>query len=979
MSIISNIDNKHLTSVKLNDNIVSNKEVIGTFIKNIAEIEITNINHMYDDLKGQYLDIQGFGKWYVDDLKSDEEFVTSKLSLYDITNKFDEDYEDIFTFPNTLGAWATWIGDKVGVPLKGTFLNYDLILTKKPYLGSNPKYRDAVKQISKYAASYAQKNFDNTYSICWFDNTSIEIEDWENFVHSNKIPTTNVIVLSTGDTEDNVKYPNVTPPNPHELRIDDDWTNINRYSINEAIYNQINGFFYTPISKLNVPYGLLNLRAGQKIKTQDIEHIEVETYISKVTLEWQGGNFDDPNAWTTSIQMEDLKETSTKLKYANSFENRFLEVERKTDKNLGVIEDLISSRDGQNQKISQITQTVDSINSKISDIADITISGESTFATVTLEHINQSEPIQIKVHSTKEQDISYLYPSNYLYPSDRLFPQGRTIRFKNITTNEIFDYEIPQDLLYYDEDNYDEFILSYDSQTCYINKKVKHTDRNDVNILMSDPQTIECEFPKIELTDGDYTVELLGYKNGYIFCQLMAANMYTTQFATKPELRSEINQTKEEISLEVSKKANEDYVNSKITQSASEINLAISKKTDKSSIIATINLSSESATINASKVNINGIITAINNGTTTTIDGNRITTGSITSTQVSSDIITTKNFSAQSINANNIKSGTLSADRINGGSITGSTINLGKGKFVVDINGILSCTGASFNGSITGSTIVGGSINIDSGTGYYFNMGLSTSHPNCSGLNVGWGGINFNGGKGINNTDGYNFNFSSGCLYAVEKVQSVKGANITFGNNIGIYGGYIYCEVEKLEFSGGLWLNTNGTIGRSGNITINSSSSIDLLGGTYGVYASKGGGSTSAVKTDAGSYSSRIVKENIKKFTQKKYDDSLELLDRLELYSYDYKYNLYENKSKYGFIIDELEQNELSKEFFDFYEKEAIVNGKELDFNLTHRKETDKTIKLKNYDSDVLDKYLLTCVKALYNKIKNMEVPISGK
>lgn len=678
------------------------------------------------------------------------------------------------------------------------------------------------------------------------------------------------------------------------------------------------------------------------------------------------------------------------------------------------IQNVVSQANGQNEKIAKITQTVDSINSKISDIADITVSGESTFATLNLEHINQSEPIQIRIHPIID-DISYIYPSEALYPSDTLFLKDRILRFTNLTTNEIFDYLIPEDLLYYNENNYDELVLSYDSQTCYINKKVKHTGVNGINDLMETPQTIECEYPKIELTDGDYTVELLGYKNGYLYIQLMAANMYTSQFATKVELNSEIKQTKD------------------------EINLGVSKKTDKNKVIAAINLSPETIKLDASKIDINGIVNLINNGTTTTINGNKITTGSITSnqiatdtitsdkiksnsittdkiatnsitsdkirvgsitsdkiatnaitsdkikagaidaTKVSSDIITTKNFSAQNINADNIKSGTLSANRINGGTITGSAINLGNGKFVVNTNGVLSCTGASFNGSITGSTITGGSINIDSGTGYYFNMGLSTSHPNCSGLNVGWGGINFNGGKGINNTDGYNFNFSSGCLYAVEKVQSVNGANITFGKNIGIYGGYIYCQVEKLEFSGGLCLNTNGVIGRTGNITINSSSSIDLLGGTYGVYASKGGGSTSAVKTDAGSYSSRIVKKNIKKFTQEKYDDALKLLNELDLYNYDYKYNLYENKSKYGFIIDELECNELSQYFFDFYEKEAIVNNDNLDFNLTHRKDNDKIIKLKNYDSDVLDKYLLTCVKALLNKINKLEVLINGK
>lgn len=367
-NIISNIDNKHVTTVKIDDGIVSNKEVVGTFIKNTGEIEIININHVYDDLKGQYINIQSFGTWYIDDLKSDEEFITSKLTLYDITHKFDEDYEDSFSFPDTMKNWATWIGNKVGVPLKGDFLNGDLILTERPYLGNKPKYRDAVKLISKYACSYAQKNYDNTYSIKWFDEERTDIQDWESFVHGNQTEPLNVIVLSTGNTEDNVKFPETDPQKPHELRIEDDWINIDRYSINEAIYNQVNGFFYTPISKLNIPYGLLNFRAGQKIKTQDIEHQDIETYISKVSLEWQGGDFDDPNAWTTSVQMEELKETSTKLSYANSFENRVLSVERKADKNAGEITDTIKKVDEQREQLVQMGMTVEGITMSVETI-----------------------------------------------------------------------------------------------------------------------------------------------------------------------------------------------------------------------------------------------------------------------------------------------------------------------------------------------------------------------------------------------------------------------------------------------------------------------------------------------------------------------------------------------------------------------------------------------------------------------------------
>ena len=57
-------------------------------------------------------------------------------------------------------------------------------------------------------------------------------------------------------------------------------------------------------------------------------------------------------------------------------------------------------------------------------------------------------------------------------------------------------------------------------------------------------------------------------------------------------------------------------------------------KVDSGKIISTINQSAEAVSIDASKINIAGLITAINGNTTTTIDGGKITTGSITAEKI---------------------------------------------------------------------------------------------------------------------------------------------------------------------------------------------------------------------------------------------------------------------------------------------------------------------------------------------------------
>ncbi len=370
-------------------------------------------------------------------------------------------------------------------------------------------------------------------------------------------------------------------------------------------------------------------------------------------------------------------------------------------------------------QISILTQSVGELNSKIQDIADITTSSESTYAIINLTNVNESQPIMIKVHPTRD-NISFLYPRNNLYPSNSLYSPQRTIQFTNTSTNEVFLYELQDDLLFYDEDNYDEFYFDYDSETVQITKRCEYNADGSVSLL-SQEQYQTYTFPTPEefyLTTGNYEVRLLGYNYGYLMVRAMASNIYTSQFATRSELSqtasnirtevsgeyatktelqtvdSRITQTATQIESEVSQTyetksdAEDSYtrLNSTITQTAQDINLQVAQKVGDNEVISKINLSTESATIDAPKVNVEGVLTAINHNTTTTIDGNRITSGTITASQVNSSIITTSNFSAQNINANKITSGTLTSRAINNGSgtfsvTTGGYLTAVSGKF----------------------------------------------------------------------------------------------------------------------------------------------------------------------------------------------------------------------------------------------------------------------------------------------------------
>ena len=106
-------------------------------------------------------------------------------------------------------------------------------------------------------------------------------------------------------------------------------------------------------------------------------------------------------------------------------------------------------------------------------------------------------------------------------------------------------------------------------------------------------------------------------------------------------------------------------------------------KVNNDEVVSAINLSPEKIKISSAKLDIDAIATFTNSKLA----------------QAGSTVI----------NGANITTGSINCDRLNGGTINGQAIR-------------------------------GGSISITTGN-YYFNMGTSTSNPNCSGLNVGTYGI----------------------------------------------------------------------------------------------------------------------------------------------------------------------------------------------------------------------------------------------
>lgn len=388
------------------------------------------------------------------------------------------------------------------------------------------------------------------------------------------------------------------------------------------------------------------------------------------------------------IYCKEPEQTKTEYEKADKTDRKINQTYFLVDKQNQTINGLITNFNEQNTRLAEVMLNVDELNTKIQEIADITTSSESTQAIVELTGINASEPIMLKIHPITT-NISYLYPIlSGLYPSNTQYLPDRKIKFTNTTTNEVIYYELPDDLLYYNSENYDEFYLNYETQTCQITKKCKYNADGTVGLL-SEAVINTYTYPTIVLeNDGNYTIEISGYNIGYISATLVASNIYTSQFATKVEMDSVINQTAQSINLSVNQKltnysttnqmnsaitikANEitssvsnnyetktsaQYNYSLLQQTDSSISSAVATKVGNNEIISKINQSPEAVTINANKISLEG------KNINLTSDNM-----SISSTNFSVD----KNGNVNASNAN--ISGTINSSNVN---ITGGNINI---------------------------------------------------------------------------------------------------------------------------------------------------------------------------------------------------------------------------------------------------------------------------------------------------------------
>lgn len=338
-------------------------------------------------------------------------------------------------------------------------------------------------------------------------------------------------------------------------------------------------------------------------------------------------------------------------------------------------------------------------------------------------HINrqgQFEYIYLK------QDIQGLYPANDLYPSDDLYPKSPDsyrINKSDYITADYEDYIVePITKLQIRSSDSDVGTIIGNGNNAYIIENNMLTYQKTADEMQTIAQNIYNKISKIRYRP--FTADLRGNpclevgdairiltKNAIVESYVLERDFKGIQalrdsFSSVGEqyYSEKVNSTQTSIkqlenrsnklerTIEETKSTITDVENdlsSQIKQTAENITSEVSKKVGSDEIISKINQSAETVMIEANKINLKGTIVvgdlAENSGIAKSGDiptnNNQLVNGAGYQTSNDVTIITKNTVTTEYVNALNVKAGSVDAENITGTTINGKTITGASGEF----------------------------------------------------------------------------------------------------------------------------------------------------------------------------------------------------------------------------------------------------------------------------------------------------------
>lgn len=371
-------DEKKLQSFDYECSLNTGGNILGSCELGKATLQMINESNEYSSFKGKWISTPK-GSFYIYNVEPVQEKVNIKLECYDIKYKLDTLYvSSNHSFPCTLKEWRNLIFDECEVIYDNSnFPNSDLVLQTEPYVESGASNRQVVSMIAQAGASFVITDENDKFYFNWFTNTIHEITDWTELTTEKETSKAINCVVLGREGGDDYTYPTEQPNTPVVLRINNNYildpqdtesTTDLRSTTIVPIYERVNNFSFIKYSiKSEFVNNKLLIKLGDKVKYVDIWGNSLVSLVMSIKLSWLGNDWENSENYSVYLSADEISETSEDFNYSKNTKEKLLEVERKTDKNAGKIEDTIKSVNGLEEKNANFTIEMDKISTSVSE------------------------------------------------------------------------------------------------------------------------------------------------------------------------------------------------------------------------------------------------------------------------------------------------------------------------------------------------------------------------------------------------------------------------------------------------------------------------------------------------------------------------------------------------------------------------------------------------------------------------------------
>lgn len=371
-------DGKKLQSFDYECSLNTGGNILGSCELGKATLQMINESNEYSSFKGKWISTPK-GSFYIYNVEPVQEKVNIKLECYDIKYKLDTLYvSSNHSFPCTLKEWRNSIFDECEVIYDNSdFPNSDLVLQTEPYVESGASNRQVISMIAQAGASFVITDKNDKFYFNWFTNIVHEITDWTELTTEKETSKAINCVVLGREGGDDYTYPTEQPNTPVVLRINNNYildpqdtgsTTDLRSTTIVPIYERVNNFSFIKYSvKSEFVNNKLLIKLGDKVKYTDIWGNSLVSLVMSIKLSWLGNDWENSENYSVYLSADEISETSEDFNYSKNTKEKLLEVERKTDKNAGKIEDTIKSVNDLKEKNANFTIEMDKISTSVSE------------------------------------------------------------------------------------------------------------------------------------------------------------------------------------------------------------------------------------------------------------------------------------------------------------------------------------------------------------------------------------------------------------------------------------------------------------------------------------------------------------------------------------------------------------------------------------------------------------------------------------